>query len=56
MTEAEQEKLKALKAEIKILEEKLQQAQLKEVALDTLINVAERQFNVEIRKEIEPEQ
>lgn len=50
MTEEEQAMLHALQERTKILEQRLQQSELRGVALDTLIDVAESQFNIEIRK------
>lgn len=50
MTEAEMAELKALQARIKVFEKELAQAQLCATALDTLIDVAESRFNIEIRK------
>ncbi len=50
MTEAELAELKALQERIKALETELDQAKLRGVALDTMIDVAENQFKIEIRK------
>lgn len=50
MSEAEEAELKALRERLKALEEQLEQSRLRGVALDTMIDVAEHQFNVEIRK------
>lgn len=50
MTEAEMAELKALQERIKALEKELDQAKLRGTALDTMIDVAEDQFKIEIRK------
>jgi transposase-like protein len=50
MTEAELAELKALQERIKALEKELDQTKLRGTALDTMIDVAEDQFKIEIRK------
>jgi transposase-like protein len=50
MTEAELAELKTLQERIKALEKELAHAKLRGVALDTMIDVAEDQFKIEIRK------
>ncbi len=50
MTEQERHKLETLHKLVKELEKKLEEAQMKNIALETLIDVAEEQFKVPIRK------
>lgn len=50
MTAAELAELNALQERIKALEKELEQSKLRGVALDTMIDVAEDQFKIEIRK------
>ncbi len=50
MTEAEQAELDALRKRNKELEDQLAHARLRGTALDTMIDVAEDQFKIEIRK------
>jgi predicted RNase H-like nuclease (RuvC/YqgF family) len=50
MTEKEKQKLEALHKRVKELEKELQHAQMKNHALETLIDVAEEQFKIPIRK------
>jgi hypothetical protein len=50
MTEAEKAEVKALQERIKKLERELEQSKLRGTALDTMIDVAESQFHIEIRK------
>src|ERR1041384_1990505 len=50
MTEAEKKKLEKQEQRIKELEKKLEDAQIKNIALETLIDVAEKQLKVPIRK------
>jgi hypothetical protein len=50
MTESEEAELRALQERIKNLERELEQARLRGTALDTMIDVAESQFHIEIRK------
>ncbi len=50
LTKAEQEDAQALKARLAELEEKLESANLKAEALDTMIDIAEKTFKINIRK------
>jgi transposase len=50
MTEAEKHKLEELQKRVKALEKQLQDAAIKNIALETLVDVAEKQFNIPIRK------
>ena len=50
MTEAEKKKLEKQQQRIKELEKKLEDAQIKNIALETLIDVAEKDLKVPIRK------
>jgi BMFP domain-containing protein YqiC len=50
MTEKERQKLQSLQKRVSELEKQLQDAQMKNIALETLIDVAEEQLNVPIRK------
>lgn len=50
MTEAELAELKTLQERIKALEKELEQSKLRGIALDTMIDVAEDQLGIEIRK------
>jgi len=50
MTEKERQKLEVLQKRVKDLEKRLEDAQMKNVALETLIDVAEEKLNVPIRK------
>lgn len=50
MTEAEQLKQEALQRQIKQLKKELEEAQMKNIALETLIDVAEEQLKIPIRK------
>ena len=50
MTEAEKHKLEELQKRIKQLEKQLQDAAIKNIALETLVDVAEKQLNIPIRK------
>ena len=56
MTEKEQQKQELLQKRIKELEKQLEDAQMKNIALETLIDVAEEQLNVPIRKKAGPRQ
>jgi hypothetical protein len=56
MTEKERQKLEALQKQIKALEKQLEDAQMKNIALETLIDVAEEQLKIEIRKKAGPKQ
>lgn len=50
MTEKERQQLQSLQKRIKLLEKQLEDAQMKNIALETLIDVAEEQLNIPIRK------
>lgn len=50
MTEAEKKKLEKQEQRIKELEKKLEDAQIKNIALETLVDVAEKEFKIPIRK------
>jgi hypothetical protein len=50
MTEKERHKLQSLQKRVSELEKQLQDAQMKNIALETLIDVAEEQLHVPIRK------
>lgn len=50
MTEAEKKKLEKQQQRIKELEKKLEDAQIKNIALETLIDVAEKEFKIAIKK------
>jgi cell division protein ZapA (FtsZ GTPase activity inhibitor) len=50
MTEKEKQKLQTLEEHIKGLEKQLEQAQIKNITLETLIDVAEQQYQIPIRK------
>src|SRR3954454_6703185 len=56
MTEKERQKLEALQKQIKALEKQLEDAKMKNIALETLIDVAEEQLKIEIRKKAGPKQ
>ena len=50
MTEAEKHKLAALQKKLKAAEKQLEDARMRNIALDTLIDVAEEKLNINIRK------
>ena len=50
MTEAEKQKLEKLQKRIKELEHQLEDAQIKNITLETLVDVAEKEFKIPIRK------
>lgn len=56
MTEKERQKLEALQKQLKAVEKQLEDAQMKNIALETLIDVAEEQLKIEIRKKAGPKQ
>lgn len=56
MSAKERTDVKALEKRIKELEEQLGQAQMKNVALDTMIDIAENDYKLEIRKKSGPKQ
>lgn len=56
MSAKERTDVKALEKRIKELEEQLERAQMKNVALDTMIDIAENDYKLEIRKKSGPKQ
>lgn len=50
MTEAEKQQLAKLQKEMKAMEKALEDARMKNIALNMLIDVAEEQLNISIRK------
>lgn len=56
MTEKERQKVKALQERAQKLEKQLEDAQMKNAALETLIDVAEEQLKISIRKKSGPKQ
>lgn len=56
MSEKERQKLEALQKQVKELEKQLENAQMKNVALETMIDVAEEQLKIKIRKKPGPKQ
>lgn len=50
MTEAEKKKMEKLQQQLKKAEKQLEDAQIKNIALETLIDVAEKEFKIPIRK------
>lgn len=50
MTEAEKQKLASLQKKLKAAEKQLEDARMRNIALDTLIDVAEEKLNISIRK------
>ena len=50
MTDKEKQELDALQKRVKLLEKQLEDAQMKAIALDTLIDVAEENLKIAIRK------
>lgn len=56
MSEKEKQKLEALQKQVKELEKQLENAQMKNVALETMIDVAEEQLKIKIRKKSGPKQ
>lgn len=50
MTQAERQQMEALQKQVRQLEKQLDDARMKAIALDTLIDVAEEKLKVEIRK------
>ena len=50
MTAAERAQMEALQKQVKALEKQLDDARMKAIALDTLIDVAEEKLKIEIRK------
>lgn len=56
MTEKEKQKLKAAHQRIKALEKQLEDTQFKNIALETMIDLAEDQLKIVIRKKSGPKQ
>jgi hypothetical protein len=54
MTEKEKQKLEAAQLRMKELEKQLEDAQMKNIALETMIDIAEEQFKIAIRKKSGP--
>lgn len=56
MTEKEKQKLEAAHKRLKELEKQLEDAQMKNIALETMIDIAEEQLRISIRKKSGPKQ
>lgn len=56
MTEKEKQKLHAAHRRMKELEKQLEDAQMKNIALETMIDIAEEQLKIIIRKKSGPKQ
>jgi hypothetical protein len=56
MTEKERLKLEALQRQVQALEKQLEKAQMQNIALETLIDVAEEKLKIDIRKKPGPKQ
>ena len=56
MTEKEKAKLAAAQKRMRQLEKQLEDAQMKNIALETMIDVAEEQLKITIRKKSGPKQ
>ena len=56
MTEKEKQKLDAAHKRLKELEKQLEHAQMKNIALETMIDIAEEQLKIVIRKKSGPKQ
>jgi len=56
MTEKEKHKLEALRKQLRELEKQLEDAQMKNMALETMIDLAEEQLRIKIRKKSGPKQ
>lgn len=56
MTEKEKQKVEALKLQLKTAEKQLEDAQMKNIALETMIDLAEEQLKISIRKKSGPKQ
>jgi hypothetical protein len=50
MTEKEKQHLETLQKQLKTIEKQLEDARMKNLALNTLIDVAEEKLNINIRK------
>jgi hypothetical protein len=56
MTEKEKQKVEALRLQLKTAEKLLEDAQMKNIALETMIDIAEEQLKISIRKKSGPKQ
>ena len=56
MTEKEKQKLDAAHKRLKELEKQLEHAQMKNIALETMIDIAEEKLRISIRKKSGPKQ
>ena len=56
MTEKEKQKVEALRLQLKKAEKQLEHAQMKNIALETMIDIAEEQLKIVIRKKSGPKQ
>lgn len=56
MTEKERQKVDALRLQLKTAEKQLEDAQMKNIALETMIDIAEEQLKITIRKKSGPKQ
>ena len=56
MTEKEKQKVEALRLQLKAAEKLLEDAQMKNIALETMIDIAEEQLRISIRKKSGPKQ
>lgn len=56
MTEKERQKVDALRLQLKTAEKRLEDAQMKNIALETMIDIAEEQLKISIRKKSGPKQ
>lgn len=54
MTEKERQKLEAAQNRMKALEKQLEDAQMKNIALETMIDIAEQELRIDIRKSLGP--
>ena len=56
MTEKERQKLEALQKQLKQMAKQLEDTQMKNIALETMIDVAEEKLKIDIRKKSGPKQ
>ncbi len=56
MTEKEKQKVEALRLQLKTAEKQLEDAQMRNIALETMIDIAEEQLKISIRKKSGPKQ
>jgi hypothetical protein len=54
MTEKEKQKVEALRLQLQKAEKQLEDAQMKNIALETMIDIAEEQLKISIRKKSGP--